>query len=180
MNEILNPPRAESSGMEATVARLEQQLGALAEAMDDVERIALQIGYSPYMHQVVAERARYQRLRSLTEPASVLEESLATPGCVHQMLQLLAPSLVFPASTPMQIDFSGEMLHRARRVAELHKENLRKLIASEARRLDLDTGAQRRRQVRRRRRCPAPVGPAERDLEPGCDLAQGLKREART
>lgn len=138
MNETLNPPRADSSGMDATVARLEQQLGALAEAMDDVERIALQIGYSPYMHQVVAERARYQRLRSLTEPAGVLKESLVTPGCVHQMLQLLAPSLVFPASTPTQIDFSGEMLHRARRVAELHKENLRKLIAGEARRLDLE------------------------------------------
>jgi hypothetical protein len=139
MNETLDPPRAAPGEMTSAVARLEQQLGALAEAMDDVERIALQIGHSPYMHQLVAERARYQRLRSLTEPASVLEQSLATPGCVHQMLQLLAPALVFPASTPMQIDFSGEMLHRARLNAELHKENLRKLIASEARRLDLDT-----------------------------------------
>ena len=138
MNETINPPRADSGGIQIAVARLEQQLGALAEAMDDVERIALQVGYSPYMHQVAAERARYLRLRSLTEPEDVLADSLATPGCVHQMLQLLAPSLVFPTATPMQIDFSGEMLHRARQVAELHKENLRKLIASEARRLELD------------------------------------------
>ena len=138
MKETLNPPSADSSGMRLTVARLEQQLGALAEAMDDVERIALQVGYSPYMHQAMADRDHYRRLRSLTEPASVLADSLATPGCVHHMLQLLAPSLVFPAMTPMQIDFSGEMLHRARQIAELHKENLRKLIAFEARRLDLD------------------------------------------
>ena len=68
----------------------------------------------------------------------MLADSLATPGCVHQLLQLLAPALVFPAATPMQIDFSGEALHRARRLAELHKENLRKMIAMEAQRLDLD------------------------------------------
>lgn len=119
--------------------RLEQPLGALAEAMDDVERIATQVGYSTYMHQVTAERARYQRLRLLTQPESVLAESLATPGCVHQLLQLLAPALVFPAATPMQIDVSGEALHHARRIAELHKQNLRKMIAAEARRLELDT-----------------------------------------
>ena len=139
MNQIIDPPRADTARFMKAAARLEQALGALAEAMDDVERVAVQIGHSTYMHQVVAERARYQRLRQLTQPESVLADSLATPGCVHQLLQLLAPTLVFPAMTPMQIDFSGEALHRARRLAELHKENLRKMIAMEARRLDLDT-----------------------------------------
>jgi hypothetical protein len=139
MNQTLDPPRAGMARFMQAGARLEQPLGALAEAMDEVERVAIQIGHSTYMHQVVAERARYQRLRTLTQPASTLAESLATPGCVHQMLQLLAPTLVFPAATPMQIDFSGEALHRARCVAELYKENLRKMIAMEARRLELDT-----------------------------------------
>lgn len=132
------PPRVDTARFFKAAARLEQPLGALAEAMDDVERTAVQIGHSTYMHQVVAERARYQRLRALTEPMAVLADSLATPGCVHQLLQLLAPALVFPAATPMQIDLSGEALHRARRLAELHKENLRKMIAMEAHRLELD------------------------------------------
>lgn len=139
MNAISDPPRADSALFMQAAERLEQPLGALAEAMDDLERIATQIGYSPYMHQVVAERMRYQRLRTLTQPESVLADTLATPGCVHQLLQLLAPALVFPAATPIQIDFSGEALSQARRIAELHKENLRKLIAMEARHLQLDT-----------------------------------------
>lgn len=138
MNNVIDPPRVDTARYLKAAARLEQPLSALAEAMDEVERIATQIGYSTYMHQVVAERARYQRLRTLTQPESVLADSLATPGCVHQLLQLLAPALVFPAATPMQIDFSGEALHRARRLAELHKENLRKMIAMEAQRLELD------------------------------------------
>lgn len=133
-----NAAPAATAAMLQAAARLEQPLGALADAMDEVERIALQIGHSTYMHLLVAERARYARLHALTATLALLAESLATPGCVHQMLQLLAPALVFPAATPMQADFSGEMLHRARRVAELHKENLRKMIASEAARLALD------------------------------------------
>ncbi|MDB5960530.1 MAG: hypothetical protein JWP59_1824 [Massilia sp.] len=139
MNQVADPPHADTARLMQAAARLEQPLGALAEAMDEVERVAIQIGHSTYMQQVVAERARYQRLRTLTQPESVLADSLATPGCVHQLMQLLAPSLVFPAATPMQIDFSGEALHHARRMAELHKENLRKMIAIEARRLELDT-----------------------------------------
>jgi hypothetical protein len=133
------PPHRLPAGIEDAAAHLEQQLGALAEVMDDLDRVATQVGYSPYMHQVRAERARYQRLRELTEPLPVLIDSLLTPGCIHQMLQLLAPSLVFPAATPMQIDFSGEMLHRARQIAELHKENLRRAISQTASRLELET-----------------------------------------
>ncbi len=139
MNNVIDRPRTDTARYLKAAARLEQPLGALATAMDEVERIATQIGHSTYMHQVVAERARYRRLRDLTEPESALADSLATPGCVHQLLQLLAPALVFPAATPMQIDFSGEALHQARRLAELHKENLRKMIAMEAQRLELDT-----------------------------------------
>ena len=131
-------PRGLSPGFQHAAARLEQQLGALAEAMDDVERTATRAGYSPYMHQVVDQRARYQRLRTLTEPLPVLVDSLLTPGCVHQMQQLLSPSLVFPAATPMQNDFSGEMLHHARQIAELHKENLRRLVTEVASQLELD------------------------------------------
>lgn len=138
MNQIIDPPRADTARFVKAASRLEQPLGALAEAMDEVERIAIQIGHSTYMQQVVVERARYQRLRTLTQPATVLADSLATPGCVHQLLQLLAPALVFPAATPMQTDFSGEALHRARRLAELHKENLRKMIMMEAERLEAD------------------------------------------
>ncbi|WP_426190655.1 hypothetical protein [Massilia sp. DWR3-1-1] len=139
MNPIIDPARADPARFMKAAARLEQPLGALAETMQEVERIATQIGHSTYMHQVVAERARHHRLRTLTQPSAVLADSLATPGCVHEMLQLLAPSLVFPAATPMQVDFSGEALHRTRRLAELHKENLRKMIAMEARRLQLDS-----------------------------------------
>lgn len=136
---LLDHPRGLPPGFQHAAACLEQQLGALAEAMDDVERTATAVSYSPYMHQVRDQRARYQRLRTLTEPLPVLVDSLLTPGCVHQMLQLLSPSLVFPAATPMQTDFSGEMLHHARQIAELHKENLRRLISQEAAQLHLDT-----------------------------------------
>lgn len=139
MNDTLAPPSATTAATLPAAARLELPLTMLADAMDDVERIALQIGHSTYMHQLVAERARYQRLRALSLTPAVLADSLATPLCVQQMLQLLAPALVFPAATPMQIDFSGELLHRARRLAELYKENLRWMIAVEADRLALDT-----------------------------------------
>lgn len=136
---ITAAPAAIRTAHQQAAARLQQPLAALAEAMDAVERVAMQIGHSTYMQQLVAERARYQRLHALSYNAATLAETLATPGCVHQLLQLLVPTLVFPAATPMQIDLSGEMLHRARSLAELHKENLRKMIASEARRLQLDT-----------------------------------------
>jgi hypothetical protein len=132
-------PRGLPPGFQHAAACLEQQLGALADAMDDVERTATAVGHSSYMPQVRDQRARYYRLRSLTEPLPVLVDSLLTPGCVHHMLQLLAPSLVFPAATPMQNDLSGEMLHHARQIAELHKENLRRLVSQVAAQLDLDT-----------------------------------------
>lgn len=114
-------------------ARLEVPLGALGEAMDEVERIGAQIAHSTYMTQLVADRAKWRKLETMTQPLATLAASLADPDATQRMLQLLAPSLVFPAATPMQIDFSGEALHRARREAELHKENMRKMIASEIR-----------------------------------------------
>lgn len=117
-------------------ARLEQPFGALAEAMDEVERVGAQIAHSTYMSQVVADRAKYHQLQVLSQPETTLAATLANPDAARHLLQLLAPSLVFPAATPMQIDLSGEALHRARQAAELHKENLRKLIAAEIRRID--------------------------------------------
>lgn len=117
-------------------ARLEQPMGALAEAMDDIERVAAQISHSTYMAQVVNDRAKWHKLETMTEPMERFAATLADREATQHMLQLLAPSLVFPAATPMQIDFSGEALHHARQVAELHKENLRKMIAAEIRRID--------------------------------------------
>lgn len=117
-------------------ARLEQPLGALAEAMDDIDRVATQTADSTYMAQVVADRARYQQLQAMTQPESTLAATLAERDATARLLHLLAPALVFPAATPMQIDLSGEALHRARQAAELHKENLRKLIAAEVARID--------------------------------------------
>jgi hypothetical protein len=117
-------------------ARLEVPFGALGEAMDQVERVGTQIAHSAYMTQVVADRAKWHKLETLTQPVDKLAASLADPGVVQGMLQLLAPSLVFPAATPLQIDFSGEALHRARQEAELHKENLRKMIAAELERIE--------------------------------------------
>lgn len=118
------------------VARLEQPLGALAEAMDDIERVGAQISHSTYMAQVVADRAKYHKLQTMTQPESTFAATLADRDATMRLMQLLAPSLVFPAATPMQIDLSGEALHRARQIGELHKENLRKLIAAEIRRID--------------------------------------------
>jgi hypothetical protein len=117
-------------------ARLEVPLGALAEAMDEVERVGAQIAHSTYMAQVVADRAKWHELETMTQPLPAFAESLARPDLVQKMLQLLAPSLVFPAATPMQIDFSGSALHDARQQAEQHKENLRKMISFELRRID--------------------------------------------
>jgi hypothetical protein len=116
--------------------RLTQPLGALADAMDDVERIGTQIAHSTYMQQVVADRAKWHRLETITQPVSTFAANLADRDCTELMMQLLAPSLIFPAATPMQIDFSGEALHQAREKAELHKENLRKMIAAEIRRIE--------------------------------------------
>jgi hypothetical protein len=117
-------------------ARLEVPLGALGEAMDEVERVGSQIAHSTYMAQVVADRAKWHKLETMTQPVEAFAATLADPDAVQRMLQLLAPSLVFPAATPMQIDFSGEALHQAREKAELHKENLRKMIAAEIRRIE--------------------------------------------
>lgn len=117
-------------------ARLEQPLGALAESMDEVERVAAQTAHSTYMAQVMAERAKWHKLETMTQPVSTLAATLADPDATRQLLQLLAPSLVFPAATPMQIDLSGEALRHAREVAELHKENMRKMISAEIRRID--------------------------------------------
>ena len=117
-------------------ARLEQPLGQLAEAMDEIERVAAQIAHSTYMAQVVAERAKWQKLETMTQPVARFAAALADRDAAATMLQLLAPSLVFPAATPMQIDFSGEALHRARQNAEQHKENLRKMIVAELKRID--------------------------------------------
>ena len=90
------------------------------------------------MAQVVNDRAKWHKLETMTQPIERLAATLADANATQRMLQLLAPSLVFPAATPMQIDFSGEALHHARQVAELHKENLRKMIAAELRRIDAD------------------------------------------
>lgn len=126
----------DSSEYLKAAGRLEQALGALAEAMDEVERVGAQIAHSTYMTQVVADRAKWHKLETMTQPMATFAATLADRDATQQMLQLLAPSLVFPAATPMQIDFSGEALHRARRDAELHKENLRKMINAELRRID--------------------------------------------
>jgi hypothetical protein len=116
--------------------RLETSLGALAEAMDEVERVAAMTAHSTYMTQVVADRARWHQLETITQPVQTLAATLADRDSTHRLLQLLAPSIVFPAATPMQIDISGEALSRARRAAEMHKENLRKLISAELRRIE--------------------------------------------
>ena len=110
--------------------------------MDEVERVGAQIAHSTYMAQVVADRAKWHKLETMTQPVERFAAALADRDATATMLQLLAPSLVFPAATPMQIDFSGEALHRARQNAELHKENMRKMIAAELRRIDA-SGARR-------------------------------------
>lgn len=112
-------------------ARLQQPLGQLAEAMDEVERVAIGVSNSTYMTQVQADRAKWHQLESMTQPLASFAARLADADEVNHMLRLLAPSIVFPAATPMLTDFSGEMLHRARAAAELYKENLRKLITAE-------------------------------------------------
>lgn len=136
MQDTDDRPRRNAAACLQAAARLEQPLGALAEAMDDIDRVATQTADSTYMAQVVADRARYQQLQAMTQPESALAATLAEHDATARLLHLLAPSLVFPAATPMQIDLSGEALHRARQAAELHKENLRKLIAAEVARID--------------------------------------------
>jgi hypothetical protein len=136
MNGSDDRPGRDADEYLKAAARLEVPLGALAEAMDEVERVGAQIGHSTYMAQVVADRARWHELETMTQPLPAFAESLARPDLVQEMLQLLAPSLVFPDATPMQIDFSGSALHHARQQAEQHKENLRKMISSELRRID--------------------------------------------
>jgi 1-aminocyclopropane-1-carboxylate deaminase/D-cysteine desulfhydrase-like pyridoxal-dependent ACC family enzyme len=116
--------------------RLEAQLGALDESMDEVERVGAVTAHSTYMAQAVADRARWHKIVTLTKPILKLADTLADRNATEQLLQLLAPSLVFPAATPFQIDLSGEALHRARQSAELHKENLRKMISAEIKRID--------------------------------------------
>lgn len=136
MDDTDDPLRRGAAQYMNAAARLEQPLGALAESMDEIERVAAQISHSTYMAQVVADRAKWHKLQTMTQPELTLAANLADPDATRQLMQLLAPSLVFPAATPMQIDLSGEALHRARQVAELHKENLRKLITAEIRRVD--------------------------------------------
>jgi hypothetical protein len=136
MNGTDDPPPRNAAEYMKAAERLEVPLGALAEAMDEVERVGAQIAYSTYMAQVVADRDKWHALETMTQPLERFAESLADPDAVQKMMQLLAPSLVFPAATPMQIDFSGEALHRAREEAELHKENLRKMISAEIKRID--------------------------------------------
>jgi len=136
MDELHNTLSGRAAEYMNAAARLEQPMGALAEAMDDIERVAAQISHSTYMAQVVNDRAKWHTLETMTEPMEKFAASLADRNATQRMLQLLAPSLVFPAATPMQIDLSGEALHHARQVAELHKENLRKMIAAELRRID--------------------------------------------
>lgn len=136
MSGTIDPPSRHADEYLKAAARLEQSLGQLAEAMDEVERVGAQIAHSTYMTQVVADRVKYHKLQALTLPESTFAATLADRDATARLLQLLAPSLVFPAMTPMQIDFSGEALHHARQVAELHKENLRKMIAAEVRRID--------------------------------------------
>jgi hypothetical protein len=136
MNDTDEPLRGRAAEYLKAAARLEQPLGALAESMDEIERVAAQISHSTYMTQVVADRAKWHKLETMTQPVEAFAATLADREATQRMLQLLAPSLVFPAATPMQIDLSGEALHHARQVAELHKENLRKMITAEIRRID--------------------------------------------
>ena len=136
MNGTIDPSSKNAEAYLQAAGRLEQSLGQLAEAMEEVERVGAQIAHSSYMAQVVADRAKFHKLQALTHPESALAATLADREATTRLLQLLAPSLVFPAATPMQIDFSGEALHHARQVAELHKENLRKMIAAELGRID--------------------------------------------
>jgi hypothetical protein len=136
MNDTDNGLRRNTNQYMRAAARLEQPLGALAESMDEVERIAAQISHSTYMAQVVADRAKWHEVETMTQPMPAFAATLAERDATQRLLKLLAPSLVFPAATPMQIDLSGEALHRARQIAELHKENLRKMISAEIRRID--------------------------------------------
>jgi hypothetical protein len=136
MNGTDDPPGRHAAQYLQAAARLEQPLGALAASMDEVERVGAQIAHSTYMAQVVSERARWHQMESMTQPVETFAATLANRDATRRLLQLLAPSLVFPAATPMQIDFSGEALHRACANAELHKENLRKLISGELKRID--------------------------------------------
>ncbi len=136
MNDTEDGLRRDANEYMKAAARLEQPIGALAESMDEVERVAAQIAHSTYMTQVVADRAKWHKLETMTQPVSTFAATLADRDATQRLLQLLAPSLVFPAATPMQIDLSGEALHRARQVAELHKENLRKMISAEIKRID--------------------------------------------
>ncbi len=132
MNGTYDPPA--QPHLDAA-ARLQQALGQLAEAMDEVERVAIGVANSTYLTQVQADRAKWHRLEAMTQPLAAFAAHLADGDEVNHMLRLLAPSIVFPAATPMMSDFSGEMLHRARAAAELHKENLRKLISNELSRI---------------------------------------------
>jgi hypothetical protein len=136
MNRSDDRPGRHADEYLKAAARLEVPLGALAEAMDEVEHVGAQIAHSTYMAQVVADRAKWHELDAMTQPLTAFAESLASPDRVRKMLQLLAPSLVFPAATPMQIDFSGSALHDARQHAEQHKENLRNMMAFELSRID--------------------------------------------
>lgn len=122
--------------------RLETPLGALAASMDEVERVAAIAAHSTYMAQVVADRAKWHKIETMTLPILKFADTLADRDATRQLLQLLAPSLVFPAATPMQIDLTGEALHRARQYAELHKENMRKMITAEIRRIDSLSGVE--------------------------------------
>ncbi|MET0858818.1 MAG: hypothetical protein ABWY27_18880 [Telluria sp.] len=135
MNGIQDSPRSATYFLDAA-GRLETPLGALAEAMDEVERVAAMTAHSTYMTQVVADRAKWHQLETITQPVQTLAATLADRDATQRLLRLLAPSIVFPAATPMQIDISGEALHRARRTAEMHKENLRKLISAELRSIE--------------------------------------------
>lgn len=116
--------------------RIEQEMGALGDAMEDIERTAAMISESPLMPQVLNELAKWRELQLLTHPVNRLATVLTNRQASQHVLALLAPTIVFPAATPMQIDLSGEMLNSARRKVELHKENLRKIINSEIRQLD--------------------------------------------
>lgn len=135
MNGTDDSPRSNAIYLDAA-GRLETSLGALAEAMDDVERVAAMTAHSTYMAQVVADRAKWRQLEMITQPLQTLADTLANREATQRLLQLLAPSIVFPAATPMQVDISGEALHRARRAAEMHKENLRKRISAELHRIE--------------------------------------------
>ena len=119
----------------ATAMRLEQPLGVLGEAMTGIERMAY-TSQSSYMPQVVAEQAKWQQLQELTQPLETLAAALADRAATQHILELLAPTLVFPAATPMQRDDSGAVLHALRQTAELYKENLRRLIAAHIGQLD--------------------------------------------